>query len=424
MNRKFLLNFFAFTLFISVFSSCDLFENGDDTPTTEDKYLVSYEMVRTYQANIIQLAFDQFSTTYPELEPVKDLVEYGVIVYKVSYKTTFKDEEKIASGLVCIPLGNEAFPVISYQNGTNTEHAKAPSQLPGIDVVNGTYEFINILELVASTGFVVTIPDYLGFGTSSDMFHPYLDKESTVQTVLDMQRAVKEMATNYLDTEIKNELYIAGYSQGGWATMQVQKAIEQNYSSEFNLKASACGGGPYDLSFINETIMAQATYPMPYFLGYIFNSYKNLEDITTPLTDVFQEPYAGKILTLYDGSKSGADINLELTSTVADLFTADYIANFKTDAKYASVRSSLEKNSIEAWNITTPTRLYHGTSDNFVTPLVTANIYTDFLTAGVSPSEILSFPLPGMDHQDAIIPMGLASIEWFIELKEAGETAP
>jgi hypothetical protein len=39
------------------------------------------------------------------------------------------------------------------------------------------------------------MPDYLGFGSSDNMFHPYLHKESTVQTVLDMLRAVDELAS-------------------------------------------------------------------------------------------------------------------------------------------------------------------------------------------------------------------------------------
>src|SRR5665811_2636213 len=94
--------------------------------------------------------------------------------------------------------------------------------------------------------------------------------------------------------------YIAGYSQGGWATMQLQKAIEENYSNQFNLKASACGAGPYYLNYINEYILQQTEYPMPYFIGYMFNTYINL-GITTPASEIFKTPFDTRITTLYDG---------------------------------------------------------------------------------------------------------------------------
>ena len=404
------VKFTIITLFIFLFSACDLF-NNKDTDITVDENLVSYEMVKSYLPDFIKLIFDEFSDDYPELATIKEKVEYGIFVYKITYNTTFEGEPKLASGLVCVPIGLGPFPVMSYQNGTNTLHSNAPS-------VNPDYELYLLLEFVASTGFVISIPDYLGFGETDDMFHPYLHKESTVQAVLDMLKAVKELTSNYLDIELNNDLYIAGYSQGGWATMQVQKAIEEEHFDKFNLKASACGAGPYDLNYINEYVTGLTTYPMPYFLGYMYNSYINLGGIITPIDQVFQEPYAGKILTLYDGSKSGEEINAELTTTVADLFTTDYLTNFKTDSKYSSVISMLNENSITAWETEIPTLIIHGMEDDFVPTKVSTDIYQSFLSLGVPIDQVLWLPLPGIGHQTGIIPSGLASVKWFLDLKE------
>ncbi|MBT3386057.1 MAG: alpha/beta fold hydrolase [Prolixibacteraceae bacterium] len=400
----------AITLFISLFSSCSLFEN-DDIDKPVDKHLVSYEIVKSYLPDFIKLIFDQVAGEYPELDSLKEKVDYGIFVYKITYNTTFKGEDKLASGLVCVPIGLGPFPVMSYQNGTNTLHSNAPS-------VNPDYELYLLLEFVASTGFVVSIPDYLGFGETDDMFHPYLHKESTVQVVLDMLRAVEELTANYLDIDLKDELYIAGYSQGGWATMQVQKAIEEKHANEFNLKASACGAGPYNLNYINEYVTDLTTYPMPYFLGYMYNSYLNLGGITNSPDEIFNEPYASKITTLYDGSKSGDEINAELTTTVADLFTVDYLANFKTDPKYSSVISMLGENSILAWETTTPTLIIHGMEDDFVPTKVSTDIYQDFLALSVPIDQVIWMPLPGLGHQTGIIPSGLASVLWFMEIEK------
>jgi pimeloyl-ACP methyl ester carboxylesterase len=407
--KNFTKKLWVFALIVSVLSSCDLFNNNDEKET--DKFLVSYEFEKAYLPDLIKLAFAQFSGTYPEIDSISAKVEHGVSVYRMTYYTSYKNELKIASGLVCVPTGEGTFPIMSYQNGTNTLHSNAPS-------VNPDYELFTLLEFVASTGFVVAIPDYLGFGESDDMFHPYLDRASTVKSVLDMLRATREMAENHLDISLNDDLYIAGYSQGGWATMQLQKEIEEKYMDEFNLKASACGAGLYDLSYINEYVAGLANYPMPYFLGYIFNSYVNTGDITTPIDEVFKAPYAAKISTLYDGTKSGEQINAELTTKVSDLFTADYLANSATDSKYASVVTAMEANSIAAWETEIPTLIIHGMEDDFVPTKVSTDIYQDFLAKGAAIDEVLWLPLPGLGHTTGIIPSGLASVNFFLKIKE------
>ena len=400
-------------LFVTVLlSSCDLLNNNDDTKQN-DEYLVSYNKKKTLLTSVIKMALETQTNSYPDIQSIIDKMQHSVSVYSISYITTFKGEQITASGLVAVPLttGIE-FPIMSFQNGTNTLHSLAPS-------VNPDSQLYLMLESIASTGFIISIPDYLGFGTSDQMFHPYLDKESTVQTVTDMLHAVKELINNHLNIEVSNDLYITGYSQGGWATMQLQKAIETQYSSEFNLKASACAAGPYDLNFINNYVLGQTTYPMPYFLGYVFNSYINLGDITTPASDVFNSPYDNIVTTYYDGTHSGEEINGQLTTSVSSLFTEDYRNNVNTDEKFASVISSMSANSISAWNTVTPMMILHGTADDFVPPQVSLNIYQDFLTEGVNPEKIIYLPLPGETHTSGVIPAELASIKWFLDLKDA-----
>ena len=399
----------ALLLVVLVFSSCDLFNNDDDKKPV-DKFLISYEFEKAYLPDLIKLAFNQFGE-YPEVATISEKVERGVTIYRLTYYTSYRTQIKVASGLVCVPSGDGPFPILSYQNGTNTLHSNAPS-------VNPDFQLYQLLESVASTGFVVAIPDYLGFGESDDMFHPYLDRASTVKSVIDMLRATKEMVKNHLKIDLSGDLYIAGYSQGGWATMQLQKEIEDKYMDEFKLKASACGAGPYDLKYINEYVTGLTTYPMPYFLGYMVNSYINTGDVTTPVTEIFKAPYAAKISTLFDGSKSGEQINAELTTKISDLFTANYLSNYKTDTKFTSLITTLEANSIAAWTTKIPTLIIHGMEDNFVPTKVSTDMYQGFLAKGVPINKVLWKGLPGLNHTTGIIPSGLASIVWFIELKD------
>jgi pimeloyl-ACP methyl ester carboxylesterase len=407
--KKFLSKIFLFLSILLLITACDLFNNKDDKPI--DKFLVSYELEKSYLPNWITLAFNQLESTYPDVSAIKEKIEDGVMVYKISYKTIYNNELKIASGLVCVPTGRGPYPILSYQNGTNTLHSNAPS-------VNPDYELYLLLEFVASTGFVVVIPDYLGFGESSDMFHPYLDKESSNKSIIDMLRATRELAGNYLDKQLDGDLYIAGYSQGGWATLQLHNEIETKYMDEFNLKASACSAGPYNLTYFNSYVTGLTTYPMPYFLGYLFNSYINTGDITTPIGQVFKEPYAAKIPTLFNGTKSGEEINTELTTNISGLFTANYLSNYATAAEFSSVKSTLEANSIVAWNTKIPLMLIHGMEDNFVPKEITSNIYQSFLQQGVNIGKINLKLLPATGHTTGIVPSGLASVKWFLELKD------
>jgi pimeloyl-ACP methyl ester carboxylesterase len=397
-----------FFVFITVLSGCDL-NNTDSKPT--DKYLVSYTKHKTYLPSFIRLLLTPLSTTYPELKTIVDNLQYGVDVYKITYNTKFEGKDIIASGLVSVPIGDGSFPVISYQNGTNTLNNNAPS-------VNPDSELYLLLEFVASTGFIVSVPDYLGFGSTSSMYHPYYDRKSTVETTTDMLRAVNELVKNYLVITNKKDLYITGYSQGGWATMELQKYIEENYASEFSLKASACGAGGYDLRYINNYILAQPEYPMPYFIGYIMHSYIKSGKITIPATDVFKSPYNERILTLYDGTKSGEQINAQLTTKTADLFTAEYLTGANTNSKFISVMSSLSNNSRTAWKTNVPTMILHGTEDTYVPYQVSDNIYKDFLAKGVPANLVTLVPVPGAGHNSGIIPIGVASINWFIELSK------
>lgn len=404
------LKFFLFFVLVVSFTGCDI--NNNDEPEITDEYLVSFEKHKTYKLSDMKTVLALYSNLYPDLKNISDNLEHDIDVYTISYTTKFKGNDVIASGLVSVPSAAGTYPLMSYQNGTNTLHSEAPS-------VNPDNQLFLLLEFIASTGFIVSVPDYLGFGASSNMYHPYLDKESTIQTVTDMLKAVEELTANHLNFEASNDLYITGYSQGGWATMQLQKAIEDNTISEFNLKASSCGAGPYDLRYVNDYILDLATYPMPYFIGYVFNSYLNLGDITNPASDIFKSPYDQRILTLYNGTNSGDEINTQLTSATVDLFTSDYKSSSNTNTKFSSVISSLDKNSIAAWKTNIPTLLTHGTADNYVPEQISKNLYNDFVAKGVEASKIQYIAIQGAGHTTAVIPSGVATFNWFISLNDA-----
>ncbi len=407
-KNLFLSRILAIALILSLSSCHNLFNDDDEEPQLN--YLVNYEIKRNYLPVMVETIFEHMVTAYPELAVIQEKIKYGLVIYEITYKTTFNGEPVIASGLVSAPMEEGPFPIISYQNGTNTLHNNAPS-------VNPDHNFYIMLEAVASTGFVIALPDYIGFGSTDDTFHPYLHQNSTVPVVLDMLRAVEELAS-LREFKLNNDLYLTGYSMGGWATMHVQKEIETNHSSEFNLKASAPSAGPYDLNFVNDYVLNLESYSNPYFMGFVFESYKNLNEINTPLDEIFNPPYDSLISVLYDGTLSGVEINNYLTTDISELFTENFLLNFDSDTTFSSVLEALEANSIDAWNVSTPTRLIHSTEDESVPFQVSQGIYQEFLEAGANSNTVQLIPLPEYNHNEGIIPAGLLSVQWFFELME------
>jgi len=403
------LKFYYFYLLLFVFAG--LLLNSCEENNNPEKQYENYISNELKIELTSQEAIANFTKVAPEAVALSPLIRYDVEVRKITYRTVFQDQNIQASGLVCFPKTAGNYPVLSFQNGTNTLHSEAPS-------VNDDNDLFSVMESITSMGFIVVIPDYIGFGASANLPHPYLDAKSSTQSILDLLRATNEYSSDdKIVAKPTKDLFIFGYSQGGWATMQLQKTIEKDYSSEFNLIASSCGAGPYSIEYMNKYIVDKTDYPMPYFLAYLLNSYVTIGAFTNPLSDFIQAPYAAKIPGLFDGKHSGSAINDELTTQMATLLTTEYRTGYDTNAKFASVRSVFISNSITAWNAKTPMKLFHGANDDYIPSEISTKMLADFKTAGVSDSQIQLVIIPDADHSTGVYPTGLQTILWFLSLK-------
>jgi len=392
MNRKLWFTGIQITLFLFLVYSC---KKENETPYN---YLISAEKAVNYTDQYINTLLNNAGAYYPEINAIKPFISWGVDVYVLTYATDIGTKKIYASGLMCVPQKPGSYPVISFQNGTNTVDAYAPSNF----VVNTQYQMV---EIIASLGYIVLIPDYPGFGASASVPHPYLVKEPTVKSIVDMLRAVKEAAGNEIENiEVKNEYYFIGYSQGGWATMALHNAIEKNYNGEFNLVASVCGAGPYDLYYLLSNMTDITVYPMPVYLCYIINAYKAYNQFTNQVTDILKEPYASRLPSLFNGQLNFGQINAQLTTSIPDLLTEEFRAGFKSDPKFESVRNALKSNGIQPWKTEKSLYMIHGGGDTEVYPQVTEYFYSAMISAGSSAGIVKKEILEGLDHGDAAVP--------------------
>ena len=370
----------------------------DPEPEVYDSY-ISHELARVYTLQDVKTIYQTMETFYPEISALTDKVQYGVDVYKVTYKTPFQGNEIEVSGLLCVPSSEGGtFPMISFQNGTNTSHAQAPTQdLSSI--------FFQALHGSASMCFVVLIPDYIGFGKSSDILHPYLHKESTVHTVENLVVAATEMMdAELIKTKWNSNLYLMGYSQGGWSTMCTHKDIEESTQLNFEVTASACGAGPYDLSVVQDFMFQNITYPQPVYMTYTAISYSELGLISNPLSDYFNEPYASSLPSLFQGQFTNEEINQQLNDTVAVLVNELFLNGIDDDPNYQGFRDAMTNNSVYGWSVNQPIRIYHGNADTFVPDSTSKQVYQEFLNEGAGDKASLII-LDGLDHGTTAVPM-------------------
>jgi len=385
------LNWIA-SVFAALFIlSCS--DKDDPEPKPEENNLVEAIVVGSWAASQLQL-FVQLAGR--DLDA--GLLAHDVDIYRVIYKTTYQDEEVNASGLILLPktTGN-ALPMISFQHGTIVKQTDAPSAQSQQSEQTISY------SALASMGFITVVPDMIGFGESKDIFHPYFLEEPTATAVIDMLYAARTLARDK-SIEFDGRLFLAGYSQGGYATLATHKALETNPTDDFELVASFPGAGGYDISAMHEYFIGLDTYPDPYYIAYVGMSYRSFYEEDDLLASFFNEPYATAIPQLFNGTNTPGDIDAQLTTDIQALVRQDILLGTNTDPLYAYLRVKFEENSLTDWAPKAPVFLYHGDADVTVPISNSQHTYDELIRQGADPTTLHLITLEGKDHSTAVEP--------------------
>jgi pimeloyl-ACP methyl ester carboxylesterase len=337
--------------------------------------------------------------------------KYDVEVYKVTYFTTFKNASIKASGLILLPKTSDAVSMLSFQHGTIIAHSDAPSQ------ISASNFNLPLYAALATPGFIGVIPDYIGFGSSKDIAHPYYVEKATADAIIDNMKAARELAL-IKKLNFKGDLFLAGYSQGGYATMATHKAIEEHGLEDFNLIASFPASGGYDLIGVSEYLLGQETYDNPYYIAYITHAYKTALSLPNILTDFFKEPYASRIPSLFTGNKAGGEVDAELTNTIADLVNSDIRSSLRTNIKFKYIADAFKENSLTDWAPKTKMYMYHGDRDTVVPYENSVSTYNQLIINGASPQVVTFTALPLADHSTGVTPYLVDLLNKLISLKK------
>jgi len=386
---------------LSLYTSCE--EEQDVSPACNTIDEAGELIEATYQLSFTPAQIQPYLALFGA--PLGFTLTHSADAYQIIYKTRDKNGDLIeASGAMFLPQNVETLDLVSVQHGTALKRENTGS-------VNPLYAMDAIL--FAMTGFMSVSPDYIGLGVSEEI-HPYLHAELTANAVVDMLRAARIYACeNELD--MSDELFLAGYSEGGYATMATQKLIETNYSDEFQLTAVAPMSGPYDLIGSTRNLLSRETYDIPAFLAYVVVAYNDIYEWDR-LTDIFNEPYASMLPGLYDGSQELSDVNDQLPSSLNTLFKTDFTTAFFANQEGA-IQQALEDNTLLDWGPVAPVRLFHGTADSTVSIDNTFNAYHSLQANGGTSVELVT--LLGANHTSGFVPSMILAEAWFDSIRTA-----
>jgi dipeptidyl aminopeptidase/acylaminoacyl peptidase len=332
------------------------------------------------------------------------LLKYGVKTYRLIYKTTYNGKSINASGLILLPTNMQAAaPIISVQHGTTFTKQDAPSA--------GGYTG---MELFASAGYIALMPDFIGYGESASIFHPYYDKEHSARAVIDMIKASKEYLLQQ-KIAYNDKLFLAGYSEGGYVTLAAANEIETNPDENLSVTAVAAGAGGYDLEEMLRGVTTNDYYSYPSYLAFVLMSYNNTYGWSKPLNYFFNQPYADTLSKYMNGQYDGGFINSRLTTSVSKLFNTQFFASLKTPSGETELKHAIARNSVGGWKTQIPIRLFHGTKDEII-PYPNSEVTLERFKSFGSNDVTLKL-IPGGTHGSAFIPMLEEIVPWFEKMR-------
>lgn len=372
-------------MLISGFSIC-IAARGDiiSTQILDTRNVINNQAYIENELN--QIVTDQFSI---------DPMEYGFWLYKVTYETVdIHGNYHIATGSISYPrvdwpvIANQSFPIMSYQHGTVVEKSSVTSE-------NGEWILPAILT---GSGYVYVEPDYLGLGDSEGM-HPYQLAEPYGTAVVDLLRATRQFAEENDQFQINDQLFLAGYSEGGYATMATHQIIERDYGDEFSITVSFPMAGAYSMSGIMTDLMLSFTpYGQPFYFPFVLisyaESYPNIGMIENYLLPEYEF-----IIDMFDGYHSSGEINEAMPSIPITIMKPDSISSFEEYNDHP-LRIALRENDLWDWFPQAPIYLFHGLGDEIIPPENSQLAYDQFISNGAQDVHLDYIPESWGGHSD------------------------
>ncbi|MEO1437135.1 MAG: T9SS type A sorting domain-containing protein, partial [Bacteroidota bacterium] len=346
--------------------------------------LPSYTLVDSYDFNELDDLLDDL-----DIDPFFISAEYEVDVYNITYETPGPDGNLyLATGSMLVPKNYTCpLPLAAYCHGTVHHATGVPSY--------GSDE-LTIGLLFATVGNVLILPDYLGLGDSDLPYHPYVHAASQSMTTINGLRTARILADE-IGFSMNGQLFLFGYSQGGHAAMATHKRIEEAFSNEFQVTASAPMSGPYDISGAQaDVITLNQPYPTPGYLPYVMFAYNEVYDLFVEPEDILVPPYDQTLQPIFfDKTITMGQFNAACPSIPNQVLQPQVLQDFQNDPDHF-FRVALRDNDVHDWTPQAPIHMFGCIGDDQVSYQNTENAYSNFIANGAT--DILKTDFGNFDH--------------------------
>lgn len=342
---------------------------------------------------------DEFRGRFPAARyPVRLYrVRYGSVVPELGNRPT------VASGLVAVPeTGASTMPMVSYQHGTVFGQTYVPSH------PDESMETRIMIARFAAQGYVVIGADYFGRGDST-LPDSYLVKQSTQQATSDMLSAAEAVLASLGITT--SNLFVSGWSQGGWATMVYLQKLAQ---TGVLVTAAAVASGPVDISLVvnrwlNNPQPIDAVY-LPGVLSLQLQADAYYHQRPGLDAAAIRPEYLSAARELYAGRIDFETFYSRTTKRLQDFTNPE----FRTAVALGegAYWRGLDAEQAYRWRQKTPLRTWYGGSDE-VTPEMIGKLpeQTQALLGGADTKAIDAGPKA--DHRGVFVRAVLDQKDWF-----------
>ena len=329
---------------------------------------------------------------------------------KVTYQSTGADgQSHTMTGLLVLPKaifgGKPSVPILMYQHGTEVYRPFSPSQYLSHRDRPTDYPEVMVAAAIAATGYAVALVDYEGMGDNTAT-QPHVVGEVLAQQVIDLLRSSRDIITGTSSPcTWNNQLFLMGYSEGGFVTMAATRELQLNHAAEFTVTASAPLSGPHDLSGVMRgVILSDNTFKSPYFVPMILTSYNYAYGALYNPATAMIAPFNTTIPPLFNGNIQSVTIS-EAMGMVFDppalivaksVLSPGFIAQL-TDSTSPVVALLRENDSYRlpgqldsAWVPTVPLRMIHHPDDELVPFANSQTAFDAFITAGSVTVELVA----------------------------------
>jgi hypothetical protein len=150
----------------------------------------------------------------------------------------------------------------------------------------------------------------------------------------------------------------------------------------------------------------------------LLSSYNAIYDWHRPLTDFFQEPYAGKIPVLLNGKFNREEIDQQLAYSFDSLMNPVFLYNLKNNNEPDLV-NALQENCVDNWAPKSRLRIIHSINDDRIPLSDSQETYNKMVSNG---SESVTFTvIETSGHVNSGIAFIEIILQWFNDIERQEE---